>query len=123
MLRVSLVALAVHAAAALSCASAPPNALIRAGSAASPHSTRVRCQQEDDGDGAFQVCLRDTDDDRTLECTLLETMETETDLFASMTPVDVAAVMATLEGNQMVEVDDLDLVDALMPTAQAPSLH
>mmetsp|Transcript_15064 Transcript_15064/g.32727 ORF Transcript_15064/g.32727 Transcript_15064/m.32727 type:complete len:253 (-) Transcript_15064:227-985(-) len=80
-------------------------------------SARVRCQEGDEE--MFQVCLRDPDDGRSIECTMLETLETETDLFASMTPVDVAAVVATLQDNEMIEVDDPEIIEQLMPTATA----
>lgn len=74
---------------------------------------------DDDPDTDFQVCLRDPDTDRSLECELLETVEYAGRLYASMTPIDTPVAIAVIDNGIMLEIEDEDLLMDLLPTAQA----
>jgi len=84
-------------------------------------SDDLRLQVEAEDEGLFQVQLVDPDDGKSIECMLLESLEYKDEMYASMTPRDATAVIATLKDSEMTEVTDLDLIAELFPTAQAVS--
>ena len=80
----------------------------------------VACAERDDGPASdFQVVLRDSDTERTIECEILETTEVSGRLYASMTPVDTPVAITSIGDGMMLELEDEELMQALLPTAMA----
>ncbi|KAL3925007.1 MAG: hypothetical protein SGPRY_003756 [Prymnesium sp.] len=83
------------------------------------HRLRLYAETEEDFSENFEVVLRDTETNRTLECRVLETTEVLGRMYASMTPIDEPAAITTIEDNVMVELDDDELLEELWQTAAA----
>ena len=80
----------------------------------------LACAEREDGPASdFQVVLRDADSDRSIECEILETTEVSGRLYASMTPIDTPVAITSIGDGMMLELEDEELMQALLPTAQA----